>query len=438
MDLYEKILAGEEKLSLVGLGYVGMPIAVAFARKIQVIGYDLNERKIQLYRSGVDPTREVGDEVIRNTKVEFTSDETKLREAKFHIVAVPTPVNDDRTPDLRPVEGASRVLGRNLTRGSVVVFESTVYPGVTEEICVPILEAESGLKCGVDFKIGYSPERINPGDKVHRLETITKIVSGMDEETLDVVAKVYELVVEAGVYRAESIKVAEAAKVIENSQRDINIAFMNELSIIFNKMGIDTRSVLEAAGTKWNFLKFAPGLVGGHCIGVDPYYLTYRAEQMGYHSQIILAGRRINDDMGRYVAENVVKNLIRADVPVKTAKVAVLGFTFKENCPDTRNTKVIDIVKELQEYGIDPVIVDETADREEARQLYGVELADRSAVKDVDALVIAVAHREFSALDKADIDACFKSANEKKVLVDVKGILDKKTYQDGGYIYWRL
>ncbi len=439
MDLYEKILAGEEKLSLVGLGYVGMPIAVAFARKIQVIGYDLNERKIQMYRAGIDPTREVGDEVIKNTKVEFTSDETKLREARFHIVAVPTPVNDDRTPDLRPVEGASRVLGRNLTKGSVVVFESTVYPGVTEEICVPILEAESGLKCGTDFKIGYSPERINPGDKVHRLETITKIVSGMDEETLDVVAKVYELVVEAGVYRAESIKVAEAAKVIENSQRDINIAFMNELSIIFNKMGIDTRSVLEAAGTKWNFLKFTPGLVGGHCIGVDPYYLTYRAEQMGYHSQIILAGRRINDDMGRYVAENVVKNLIRADVPVKTARVAILGFTFKENCPDTRNTKVIDIVKELREYGIDPVIADETADREEAKALYGVELADRSSVKEVDALVIAVAHREFAGLDRAAIDACFKKTNEKKVLADVKGILDRKTYQDDdSYIYWRL
>ena len=438
MGLYEKLVAGEEKLSLVGLGYVGMPIAVAFARKIGVIGYDLNEKKIELYRSGVDPTREVGDEVIKNTGVEFTADETRLREAKFHIVAVPTPVNDDHTPDLTPGEGASRILGRNLQKGSVVVFESTGYPGVTEEICVPILEKESGLKCGVDFKIGYSPERINPGDKVHRLETITKIVSGMDEETLDTVAKVYELVVEAGVYRAESIQVAEAAKVIENSQRDINIAFMNELSIIFNKMGIDTRSVLEAAGTKWNFLKFFPGLVGGHCIGVDPYYLTYRAEQMGYHSQIILAGRRINDDMGRYVAENVVKNLIRADVPVKTAKVAILGFTFKENCPDTRNTKVIDIVKELREYGIEPVIVDETADRDEAKRLYGVTLEDRSAVTGVDALVIAVAHTEFSDLDREGIDAFFNPANARKVLVDVKGVLDKKQYQDEAYLYWRL
>lgn len=438
MSLYEDIVAGKEKLSLVGLGYVGMPIAVAFARKVPVIGYDLNEEKIKLYQSGIDPTREVGDDVIRETKVEFTADETKLREAKFHIVAVPTPVNDDHTPDLTPVEGASRILGRNLTKGSIVVFESTVYPGVTEDVCVPILEKESGLVCGKDFKIGYSPERINPGDKVHRLETITKIVSGMDEETLDVIAKVYELVVDAGVYRADSIKVAEAAKVIENSQRDINIAFMNELSIIFNKMGIDTKSVLEAAGTKWNFLKFFPGLVGGHCIGVDPYYLTYKAEQMGYHSQVILAGRRINDDMGRYVAENIVKNLIRADVSVKTAKVAILGFTFKENCPDTRNTKVIDIVRELREYGIEPVIVDETADREEAKRLYGVELCDRSAIQDVDALVIAVAHTEFSGLEHADIEKFFNPANEKKVLVDVKGILNRKEWENDGCLYWRL
>lgn len=352
MSLYEDIVSGKEKLSLVGLGYVGMPIAVAFARKIKVVGFDLNAAKIDLYKSGVDPTNEVGDDVIKNTTVEFTADPSKLKEAKFHIVAVPTPVNDDHTPDLTPVEGASRILGQNLTKGSIVVFESTVYPGVTEDICVPILEKESGLKCGVDFKIGYSPERINPGDKVHRLETITKIVSGMDAETLEEVANIYQLVVEAGVYRAESIKVAEAAKVIENSQRDINIAFMNELSIIFNKMGIDTKSVLEAAGTKWNFLKFQPGLVGGHCIGVDPYYLTYKAEQLGYHSQIILSGRRINDDMGKYVAENLVKNLIKADIPVKGAKVAILGFTFKENCPDTRNTKIIDIYKELQEYGL--------------------------------------------------------------------------------------
>ncbi len=438
-NLYEKILAKEEKISLVGLGYVGMPIAVAFAKKVDVIGYDLNAKKIELYKSGIDPTLEVGDEAIKNTTVEFTSDETKLREAKFHIVAVPTPVNDDHTPDLAPVEGASRILGRNLTKGSIVVFESTVYPGVTEDICVPILEKESGLKCGVDFKIGYSPERINPGDKVHRLETIVKIVSGMDDETLDTVAKVYELVVEAGVHRAESIKVAEAAKVIENSQRDINIAFMNELSIIFNKMGIDTKAVLEAAGTKWNFLKFFPGLVGGHCIGVDPYYLTYKAEQLGYHSQVILAGRRINDDMGKYVAENVVKKLITAGKNVRDAKVAILGFTFKENCPDTRNTRVIDIMNELGEYGITPVVADPVADAEEGKAHYGIEFIDISTVKDMDAVIIAVGHTEFMSFAMSDIDAMFANGNNSgKVIVDVKGVLDRKTYTDAGYQYWRL
>ena len=436
MNLYEKIVAKEEKISLIGLGYVGMPIAVAFAKKVEVIGFDLNVKKIELYKNGIDPTREVGDDVIKNTTVHFTADETKLQDAKFHIVAVPTPVNDDHTPDLTPVEGASRILGRNLTKGSIVVFESTVYPGVTEDVCVPILEKESGLKCGVDFKVGYSPERINPGDKVHRLETITKIVSGMDKETLDIVAKVYELVVDAGVHRAESIKVAEAAKVIENSQRDINIAFMNELSIIFNKMGIDTRSVLEAAGTKWNFLKFYPGLVGGHCIGVDPYYLTYKAEMMGYHSQIILAGRRINDDMGKYVAENLVKNLIAADKAVKNAKVAILGFTFKENCPDTRNTKIIDIVNELKEYGIQPVIADPQADAKEAEYLYGVKFVDMSTIKDMDAIVLAVAHEEFKDLTISDIDTLY--AEGKKVLLDLKGLLERKEYESAGYSYWRL
>ena len=437
MSLYEKIVAGEEKISLVGLGYVGMPIAVAFAKKVKVVGFDLNEAKINLYKNGVDPTREVGDDVIKNTTVEFTADPTKLKEAKFHIVAVPTPVNDDHTPDLTPVEGASRLLGQNLTKGSIVVFESTVYPGVTEEVCVPILEKESGLKCGVDFKIGYSPERINPGDKVHRLETIVKIVSGMDEETLDEVAKVYELVVEAGVHRAESIKVAEAAKVIENSQRDINIAFMNELSIIFNKMGIDTKAVLEAAGTKWNFLKFFPGLVGGHCIGVDPYYLTYKAEQLGYHSQIILSGRRINDDMGKYVAESVVKNIIKADLSVRNAKVAILGFTFKENCPDTRNTKIIDIYNELGEYGIKPVVVDETADAEEALKLYGIEFGTMADIKDMDAVIIAVAHDEFLKLTKDEIKGFFKADNKVKVLADIKGLLNRKEYEEE-FSYWRL
>lgn len=439
MQLYEKLVSGDEKLALVGLGYVGMPIAVAFSKRVKVIGFDLNAKKIELYKNGIDPTNEVGNEAVKNCSVEFTADESKLKEARFIIVAVPTPVNDDHTPDLTPVEGASEIVGRNLTKGSVVVYESTVYPGVTEDICVPILEKESGLKCGTDFKIGYSPERINPGDKVHRLETITKIVSGMDDETLDTVAKTYELVVKAGVHRAESIKVAEAAKVIENSQRDINIAFMNELSIIFNKMGIDTKSVLEAAGTKWNFLKFYPGLVGGHCIGVDPYYLTYKAEEMGYHSQIILSGRRINDDMGKYVAENTVKNLIKADVPVKNAKVAILGFTFKENCPDTRNTKIIDIYNELREYGITPVIADPAADSDEAKRLYGIEFIDINDIKNCDAVILAVAHEQFKNLGQADFDKMFKSGrNEEKVLVDIKGLLSRKEYEKAGYKYWRL
>ncbi len=438
MSLYEKLLSGEEKLSLVGLGYVGMPIAVAYAKKIKVVGYDFNAAKVELYKKGIDPTREVGDEAIKETTVEFTADPEKLRECKFHVVAVPTPVNDDHTPDLSPVEGASHTLGKYLTKGSIVVYESTVYPGVTEDICVPILEKESGLKCGVDFKVGYSPERINPGDKVHRLDTITKIVSGMDEETLEEVANVYSLVALAGVYRAQSIKVAEAAKVIENSQRDINIAFMNELSMIFHKMNIDTKSVLEAAGTKWNFLKFFPGLVGGHCIGVDPYYLTYKAEELGYHSQIILSGRRINDDMGKYIAESCVKNLIANDLSVRHAKVAILGFTFKENCPDTRNTKVIDIYNELGEYGIKPVVVDPQADADEAKRLYGIEFDTLDKVKDMDAVIVAVAHKDFESYRPADIAKFFNPEHKTKVFMDIKGIYNMADYTAPGFAYWRL
>ena len=434
--LYENLIDRREKLSLVGLGYVGIPIAVSFAKKIDVIGFDLNEKKIELYKNGIDPTKEVGDEAIRNTTVEFTSDEAKLREAKFHIVAVPTPVNADHTPDLVPVEAASRIVGRNLSKGSIVVYESTVYPGVTEDICVPILEKESGLVCGKDFKVGYSPERINPGDKVHRLETIVKVVSGMDEETLETVAKVYSLVALAGVHKAESIKVAEAAKVIENSQRDINIAFMNELSIIFHKLGIDTKAVLEAAGTKWNFLKFAPGLVGGHCIGVDPYYLTYKAEEIGYHSQVILSGRRINDSMGQYVTESLIKLMAKSGVPISGAKVAVLGLTFKENCPDTRNSRVVDIIHELHEYGIEPVVCDDVADKDGAEREYGLELTEFEKVNNCDAVVLAVAHDEFKALSRSDFDALYK--NETKILLDVKGILDRKTFESAGYKYWRL
>lgn len=458
MNLYEKILNREEKISLVGLGYVGMPIALSFAKKADVIGFDINERRINLYKSGIDLTNEVGNDAIKYTTVEFTCDETRLAAAKFHIVAVPTPIHEDKTPDLSPVESASHIVGRNLTKGSVVVYESTVYPGVTEDICVPILEAESGLKCGVDFKIGYSPERINPGDKKHRLETIVKVVSGMDEETLDTIAKVYGMVVKAGVHKAESIKVAEAAKVIENSQRDINIAFMNELSIIFNKMGIDTRAVLAASGTKWNFLKFTPGLVGGHCIGVDPYYLTYKAEELGYHSQIILAGRRINDDMGKYVAESIVKKMIQANKQIRDSKVVILGITFKEDCPDSRNTKVIDIIRELKEYGIQVEVVDPVADAQEVQNVYDIHLHKLDEIKDADALIIAVAHEQFAALELEDLKRLYKSNNQndvsgfdevaatlsedppggKRVLIDVKGLFNSKQAEDMNYLYWRL
>ena len=437
--LYKQIIDKREKIALVGLGYVGMPIAVEFAKHVNVIGFDINKAKIESYKNGFDPTQEVGDEAIKASTVEWTSDETKLKEAKFIIVAVPTPVNADTTPDLTPVIGSSEIVGRNLTKGSIVVYESTVYPGVTEETCLPILERESGLKCGVDFKIGYSPERINPGDKVHRLTTIKKIVSGMDVESLEEIANVYKIVVEAGVHKASSIKVAEAAKVIENSQRDINIAFMNELSIIFNKMGIDTLEVLEAAGTKWNFLPFRPGLVGGHCIGIDPYYLTYRAEQFGYHSQIILSGRRINDDMGKYVAEQTVKQLIAADKSIKNAKVGCLGITFKEDCPDARNSKVDDILKELREYGIDPIVCDPVADAPDAKRFYGVDLVPLTEFKDLDCLIIAVAHKEFKALTNGNIAAMFKDEpNENKVIVDVKGVRNKNELKELGYRYFRL
>ncbi|WP_026894343.1 nucleotide sugar dehydrogenase [Clostridiisalibacter paucivorans] len=439
MNLYEKIVKKEEKIAVVGLGYVGMPIAVAFAKKVDVIGFDLNKQKIELYKSGIDPTNEVGDADIKKTTVDFTYDETKLREAKFHIVAVPTPINSDKTPDLSPVEGASRIVGRNLTRDSIVVYESTVYPGVTEDICIPILEKESGLKCGVDFKIGYSPERINPGDKVHRLENIIKIVSGMDEESLDEIAKVYELVIEVGVHRAGSIKVAEAAKVVENSQRDINIAFMNELAMVFDRMGIDTKEVVEAMNTKWNALGFTPGLVGGHCIGVDPYYFVYEAEKLGYHSQIILSGRKINDGMGKFVADAIIKKLILANKVVRQAKVVILGVTFKENTPDTRNSKVVDIIDSLRDYGIEPIVVDPEADAAEAKHEYGIELVNINEVKDADCLVLAVAHDTFKQISWNDIDSLYgKFDNNEKILIDVKSILDKTEIVKRGYSYWRL
>ena len=440
MSLYNKLRKNEEKLSLVGLGYVGMPIAVAFAKKgINVIGYDLNKEKIDLYKSGGDPTREVGNEVIKNTTVEFTADEKKLREAKFHIVAVPTPVNTDHTPDLTPVIGASEILGRNLTKGSIVVYESTVYPGCTEDVCIPILEKQSGLKCGVDFKVGYSPERINPGDKVHRLENIHKIVSGMDEESLEEIKNVYDIVIEVGTYPVSNIRTAEAVKVVENSQRDINIAFMNELAMVFDRMNIDTNEVVDGMNTKWNALGFRPGLVGGHCIGVDPYYFTYEAEKLGYHSQIILNGRIVNDCMGKYIADATIKEMIKVGQAPKKSKVVILGLTFKENCPDTRNSKVDDIIKRLNEYGIEPIVVDPWASERDAMREYGVELTPLHEVKDADCVIVAVAHNEFKALRLDDIKKLYRvSADSEKVLIDVKGIYSVKDLNTSGMDYWRL
>lgn len=440
MSLYEKLMKNEEKLSLVGLGYVGMPIAVAFAKKgIDVIGYDLNKSKIELYKSGVDPTKEVGNEVIAATTVEFTADEKKLREAKFHIVAVPTPVNTDHTPDLTPVVGASEILGRNLTKGSIVVYESTVYPGCTEDVCIPILEKQSGMKCGVDFKVGYSPERINPGDKVHRLENIHKIVSGMDAESLEEIKNVYDVVIEVGTHAVSNIRTAEAVKVVENSQRDINIAFMNELAMVFDRMDIDTNEVVDGMNTKWNALGFRPGLVGGHCIGVDPYYFTYEAEKLGYHSQIILNGRIVNDSMGKYIADATVKEMIKVGQAPKKSKVVILGLTFKENCPDTRNSKVDDIIKRLNEYGIEPEVVDPWASERDAMHEYGVKLTALDKVKDADCVIVAVAHNEFKALGLDEIKKLYKkSADNEKVLIDVKGIYKVSELNASGMTYWRL
>ena len=439
MSLYQDLLNQKEKISVIGLGYVGMPLAVAFAKKVPVIGYDLNDKKIALYKSGIDPTDEVGDDAIKQTKVEFTSDEKIIREAKFHIIAVPTPINSDKTPNLHPVESASEIVGRNLTKDSIVVYESTVYPGVTEDICIPILEKASGFKCGVDFKVGYSPERINPGDKVHRLENIVKIVSAIDDESLEEIAKIYELIIEVGVHRASTIKVAEAAKVVENSQRDINIAFMNELAIVFDRMGIDTKEVVEAMNTKWNALGFYPGLVGGHCIGIDPYYFIYQAEKLGYHSQIILSGRKINDGMGEFVADATIKQLILAGKTVNKAKVVILGITFKENCPDIRNTRVVDVIKRLNEYGIYPIVTDPLAESEETKEEYNIEIIDFNQINDADCLIFAVAHKEYKKLSFEQINKLYKNNDgTDKVLIDVKSIFDYRTFNILGYKYWRL
>ena len=440
MTLYEKLIANEESLSLVGLGYVGMPLAHAFAKKgINVIGFDLNKEKIELYKSGIDSTNEVGNEEIKNTRIQFTSVEKDLRRAKFHIVAVPTPVNLDHTPDFTPIIGASEIVGRNLMPGSIVVYESTVYPGCTEHVCIPILERESGLKCGVDFKIGYSPERINPGDKVHRLENIKKIVSGMDEESRDIIKAVYDIVIEVGTYPVSNIRTAEAVKVVENSQRDINIAFMNELAMVFDRMQIDTNEVVDGMNTKWNALGFRPGLVGGHCIGVDPYYFTYEAEKLGYHSQIILNGRIVNDSMGAYIADVALRKMIKAGQAPKKSNVVILGLTFKENCPDTRNSKVDDIIKQLNRYGIVPTVVDPWASERDAMYEYGVTLTKMEDVKDVDSVIVAVAHNEFKAMGLDEIKNLYRTCpDEEKVLIDVKGLYKVEDLEKSGLQWWRL
>lgn len=440
MEIYNKLLNKEAKLAVIGLGYVGMPIAISFAKQIDTIGYDYNPKKIELYKEGVDPTKEVGDDAIKETDLEFTNDAAKLKEACFLIVSVPTPINHDKTPDLTPVTSATRTIGQNLSKGSIVVYESTVYPGVTEDVCIPILEEESGLTHGVDFVVGYSPERINPGDKVHTLETITKIVSSSIPEYLDEIGKVYEIVVKAGVHKAPSIKVAEAAKVVENSQRDINIAFMNELALAFDPMGIDSKDVIDAMNTKWNALGFTPGLVGGHCIGVDPYYFVYQAENLGYHSQIISNGRQINDGMGEFIADKLIKELIRTGKTPIDSNVVILGLTFKEHTPDTRNSKVNDIIKRLREYDIKPTVVDPWASAEDAQAEYGVSLTDLADVKDADAILLAVGHDEFKALSFEEITALFNQdlANDKRIILDVKSILNKEAFTEAGYSFWRL
>ncbi|MDO6451805.1 nucleotide sugar dehydrogenase [Oceanobacillus profundus] len=437
MELFKKLQAKEEKIAVIGLGYVGLPLAIELAKKFDVVGFDVNKAKLDKYLSGIDVTDEVGDEALKETSLKFTSEEEELQSCKFHIVAVPTPINTDKTPNLNPVIGASETVGRNLTKGSIVVYESTVYPGTTEEVCIPILEEVSGLEFGTDFKVGYSPERINPGDRVNTLTKITKIVSGSDESALREIANLYGSIIEAGVFEAESIKVAEAAKVIENSQRDINIAFMNELSMVFNKMDINTKAVLEAAGTKWNFLKFTPGLVGGHCIGVDPYYFTYKAEQLGYHSQIILSGRKINDDMGKYIASNIIKKMIKAKQEIDGARVAIFGLTFKENVPDVRNTKIIDIITELEEYGVETLVYDPVAENEEVYNEFNIRLVEQEELTELDCVVFAVPHKEFQESYSLDnVEELYK--NDSKVLIDIKSIFDRKESEARGYHYWSL
>ena len=426
----------ERKVAVVGLGYVGLPIAVAFGKHQRVIGFDINKAKIAELQEGIDRTGEVSSAELKAAQVTYTSEPSDLKAADFIIVAVPTPISEALQPDLKALRMCSELIGANLSPGTIVVYESTVYPGVTEEICLPILENKSGMKAGTDFKVAYSPERINPGDKEHTLEKIVKVVAAQDAESLDIVAKTYGMVVKAGIHRAPSIKVAEAAKVIENTQRDLNIALMNELALIFHRLGIDTKSVLEAAGTKWNFLKFYPGLVGGHCIGVDPYYLTAKAESVGYHPQVILAGRRINNGMGKFVAEQTMKLIGQLGRPINDLRVAVLGLTFKENVPDLRNSKVPDIIDELREYGVQVLVHDPIADAEEAVSEYEIHLIDWNAIKNVDGVVLAVSHRAYLEMGVAQLLKLLRSPQEG-VVIDVKGIFDKRAFPTS-LKYWRL
>ncbi|MCG7333061.1 nucleotide sugar dehydrogenase [Salinicoccus roseus] len=440
MNLKNKLLKRKAKISVIGLGYVGLPIAIEFAKHVDVIGFDTNEHKIKLYKEGHDPTKEVGDKAIKETSINFTNNPEKLQEVDFHIVAVPTPINSDKTPNLEPLENATKTIGKNISKGSIIVFESTVYPGMTEDICIPILEKESNLYCGKDFKVGYSPERINPGDKVHTLNNIVKIVSSIDSESLEEISNIYEIVITAGIHKASSIKVAEAAKVVENSQRDINIAFMNELAVVFDRMGINTNDVIKAMSTKWNSLPFTPGLVGGHCIGVDPYYFLYQAEKLGYHSQIIQSGRKINDSMGEFIGQAIIKKLIETNKVVKKANIAILGVTFKENCPDTRNSKVFDIVNTLNEYGIETKFVDPQANKDEAKEFYGVELINMEELKDLDCLIFTVAHEEFKKLNLEELDKFFNSNLEKneRIIIDIKNMWKTEDIKKMGYEYWQL
>lgn len=438
-SIYNDLISGKTNLALVGLGYVGMPIAVEFAKHINVIGFDINETRVNEYKNGIDSTNEVGEEISKTT-VDFTSDPTRLKDAKFIIVAVPTPVNDDNTPNLDPIRGASKTVGQNLSKGTIVVFESTVYPGVTEDVCIPIIEEESGLKCGEDWKIGYSPERINPGDRVHTLTKIQKVVSGMDEESASIIKKVYDIVIKAGTFPVSDIKTAEAVKVIENSQRDINIAFMNEVAIICDKLGIDTIEVLAGMDTKWNSLGFKPGLVGGHCIGVDPYYLTNAAEQLGYTSRIILNGRKVNDSMGAYVADAAIKEMIEAGMAPKKATVVIMGLTFKENCPDTRNSKVVDIINRLKEYDINPIVTDDWADPTVAKEEYGVDLVPFSEIPKADCIIVAVGHNEYRSMSTMRMKEMFKDElpDNEKILIDVKSLYRVDELKASGMKFWRL